>query len=792
MRKLLLLGLLLPFLIGTEACQSEETASSAGLSPGELLPGLASPVYLSSDTTLLLLEDYFMDAPRVDTFYLPEGISGSWTADRSALQLINRQRPPLLSTMRIEAGGQTFDLLLKGPRKQEVTFSLPDKGYTSVQMKGEMNAWNPQTAVFEKKGELWTYTFYINPGRYQYLYVVDEQEMQDPANETLVSNGIGGYNNLLVVGRNEEIPAPSLYTLDTENDQIRLGSEGELTSLFAFWQNHLLEARQGESGAIGLSIPKEAVGTERSYVRVYGYGPGGLSNDLLIPLSGNAVVREAEQLTRFDKEAQIMYFPLMDRFNNGNPKNDDPVEDDRLIPKTNYQGGDLAGITQKIADGYLESLHVSALWLSPITQNPEGAYQEWPQPRRWYSGYHGYWPIRSSKIDYRFGTEQEMRELVSTAHDKEVNVYLDYVCNHVHKEHPLYRNHPDWATDLYLEDSVMNIRIWEEQRLTTWFDHFLPTLDLSNPEVVDVQTDSTLYWILEYGLDGYRHDATKHIPADFWRTLTRKLKEEVVMGQNRPIYQIGETYGSRELIQSYIGSGLLDAQFDFNLYFEVRDVFVKDESSFEVAVNSLQESFNYYGHHSTMGYITGNHDQPRFISLAGGDLAFDESAVEAGFAREIGVGDPIGYDRLQMLAGFLFSIPGIPVIYYGDEIGMPGAGDPDNRRMMRFDSLSEREAETLAIFRKLTALRSGRLSMTYGDTEILTYDEKSLALARTWFDELSVAVFNKSRELKTITFELPERYAQTELSTYFDGKISREGARVSVELPPWSFDILTN
>ena len=92
-------------------------------------------------------------------------------------------------------------------------------------------------------------------------------------------------------------------------------------------------------------------------------------------------------------------------------------------------------------------------------------------------------------------------------------------------------------------------------------------MDLENPEVVDLQVDSTMYWIQKFDLDGFRHDATKHIPLDFLRKLTRRLKEDRV-SKGKKVYQIGETYGSRDLVNSYIGSGLLDAQFDFNLYYQ--------------------------------------------------------------------------------------------------------------------------------------------------------------------------------------------------------------------------------
>ena len=158
---------------------------------------------------------------------------------------------------------------------------------------------------------------------------------------------------------------------------------------------------------------------------------------------------------------------------------------------------------------------------------------------------------------------------------------LDYVSNHVHQESKIYRDHPDWATPGVLPNGQKNIRLWNEQRLTTWFDDFLPTLDLSKPEVAEMMSDSALFWIKEYGLDGFRHDAAKHVDEFYWRTLTKKIKEQVVITDKQEVYQIGESFGSRELIKSYIGPGMMDAQFDFNVYFDATTAFRDEKSSLE-------------------------------------------------------------------------------------------------------------------------------------------------------------------------------------------------------------------
>ena len=149
--------------------------------------------------------------------------------------------------------------------------------------------------------------------------------------------------------------------------------------------------------------------------------------------------------------------------------------------------------------------------------------------------------------------------------------------NHVHEKNPFIIDNPTWATDLILENGEENIRIWDEQRLTTWFDRFLPTIDLTIPEAAEAMTDSALHMLIEYNLDGFRHDATKHIPTSYWQTLTQKIKNSL---PKKSIYQIGETFGSRELIGSYISNDKLDGQFDFNLYFDSRLVFADDSTGF--------------------------------------------------------------------------------------------------------------------------------------------------------------------------------------------------------------------
>lgn len=774
--------------------KKEKTTAVADLSSirSPLTTGYIPVLQARIDSLVLPVADFLNDPADLKYVVPTRYLSPQLSRDKSHLTLFVRGVTPPILTLDMNVAGQTLTIPVKAPNMRRLQLRIPDAGYTRVAIQGDMNTWNPGLGemVLDKEIGMWQISFDLEPGDYQYQVVINGRITKDPAN-TLVSP-VNPLYSLVQIPKPPVDSLPALYTRKHDDGRITVGTSKPALEVLALWQNTQLDVKQGEQGSWSFNIPREAASMSRSWIRVYAYNQFGMGNDLLIPLEKGMVVVDPDDLDRKDREAQIMYFVLVDRFVDGNPGNNEPLKDKRVDEKANYQGGDLAGITKKIQDGYFESLNVNALWISPITQNPEEAWQEYPEPKRWYSGYHGYWPVSSSKIDHRFGTDAEMTSMVTEAHNKDINVLLDYVCNHVHQNHPMVKQHPNWSTPLFLPDGRKNIRFWDEYRLTTWFDDFIPTLDLENPEVVAAQTDSTIYWLKKYNLDGYRHDATKHIPELFWRTLTRKLKEQVMIPERKPIYQIGETYGSRPLIKSYLGPGLLDAQFDFNLYFDAREVFGKDSTPVNVLTNSLKESFQYYGYHSSMGYITGNHDQARFISLASGSIDWAEDHREAGWKRKIGPGTSVGHKKLRMLTAFLFSIPGVPVIFYGDEIGMPGAGDPDCRRMMHFTNLDKEQQKTFEITQKLSSLRASRMSLLYGDTEILFEDATVLVLARTYFDELSLFVMNKGKTPRSVKFQIPERFKSTTLKSQFRNKLVQKDRQCTLVLPGGTFDLFIN
>ena len=747
--------------------------------------GLNTPIILS-DTTELIWSDYVWEPKNVVVGEVPEGLSHIRMNDERSVFIGELKQPADVIELRVN--GIKGHILAKNSDFVTVEFSYPDpqKNLDLVQIKGEMNEWNVAAHPMKYREGAWYVKMEVEAGVYAYKFVVDGVELLDPASPHKVPNGFGDYNSVIEVGQRSDHPAVLIPT-ETNGQRLSFRMESYLPlnletglpstrqsrstsgkefkpvsqysiddyTLLALWENEMVELR-----AMGsyweLDIPERAQSFERSHLRLWLANEGEVLHNLRIPLVNGQIIQNTNQLNRRDRSAWNMYFVFLDRFKDGNTQNNRQVDDPEIHPSVNYYGGDLRGLIEVIESGYFDSLSINTLWLSPIIQNPEGAFGLWDQGgvRSTFSGYHGYWPISLSRIDDRMGTEEDLKELLEAAHAKEMNILLDYVANHVHQEHPVMEQYPEWKTDLYLPDGTMNTQLWDEQRLTTWFDTFMPSLDFSQEAVVQAMSDSALYWVQKFDIDGFRHDATKHIPLEFWRTLTRKINQQLKGNPERSFYQIGETYGSRPLIASYVRSGLLDAQFDFSLFDAAQASFGQNQSMRSLA-EQLRESIRYYGMNNQMGVISGNHDKARFISLASGEVRWDEDAKLAAWTRDIPDPGQEGYARLQLMHTWIFTVPGIPVTYYGDEFGLPGANDPDNRRPMKFDGLSELEQQSVSHYTRMSRLRANHLALQYGSLRFETIEDELLVFERAYFDESVWVFFNVSDESKTITFEHP-------------------------------------
>ncbi len=703
-----------------------------------------------------------------------------------------------LVSLPLLADGIRYTLLVKIKKMIKHTFTYPAQpGDSLVVVMGGFNDWSrtalPLTAT-NAEGLL-ERTVYLRPERHEYKFVVNWQELIDPQNPVFISNNIGGWNSILDLSDQTPEAAGRFIKKTSHGKRLEFiflppTDESMPVITQVLIDNTPLTDQEIDPQANG-SVIVNVSGWDEGLVRITGRDEAGR----VIP-ENHTILKNGKPLdpasSPDDWHFSVLYSLLVDRFLDGDPANTKKAGDDDLHPLADFHGGDLAGVISKLNSGYFNDLGVNAIWLSPVSRQPEQAFTEWIPPNRKYTGYHGYWPIRPREVDPRFGSKLELKELVQLAHAKGIKVILDFVSNHVHEDHIYYREHPEWFGSLYLPDSTINIRNWSaETRLTTWFDEFIPSFDFpSAPAAIDQVVEDALWWLETFDFDGFRQDAVKHVPHTFWKKLTAEMKTSF---PDREFYQIGETFGSDQLIGSYVNPAELNSQFNFAIYFNAREPFSANEADFSHLAAIMNDNPDNFGPVNLMGNITSSHDQVRFIAFADRQLTFSDNGTERAFHDPPGaVRNNTSYDKLVNFTAFNLTIAGVPVVYYGEEMGLMGAADPGNRRPMRFDSeLTAIEQNTLERISALIKLRQKYPSLAVGDFVPFLVDGPLLVFGKAYFDEFVVVAFNQSAESHTVSIELPVTVKHLlNLVTGSSWELSGSGANLELELPPFSQRIL--
>ncbi len=653
---------------------------------------------------------------------------------------------------------------------------------------GSFNGWNQdKTVLRDPDGDgVYEADILLEPGTYLYKFVADGTWLSDPGNPNKSEDGFGGYNSIIAVEGPGGGTPPSLYpdTINGTDAQIRIieGSDsiGDISVVVESPNGNAVAGKFVRLDRT-IRIPARSV-PKGAWVRVIAADARGRA--------GNAVRFHWPAAAEFSWQDAILYFAFTDRFYNADRSNDTPAKAADMLRPGNFHGGDWKGIRQKIEEGYFDSIGVNVLWITPVNENPPDAYREFTAPYRLYTGYHGYWPISADRTDPHFGSADDLKALVSSAHAHGLKVITDLVVNHVHDSHPLWKQHPDWFAARRLPDGRENLRLWDEHPFTTWFDRFLPTFDFTNEEASRAMIENSAWWAREFDLDGFRLDAVKHVPQFFWRKLRTRLRETIEENAHRRLFMVGETYMSRESIMSFVGPNMLDGQFDFPLYDTVKSVFAQKNSGFADLEASLSSSERVYGKETLMSPLVGNHDKSRFMAYADGDLPDpkEKDEEEVGWVRPPRVNQEAAYDRLQMAMAFILSIDGVPMVYYGDEFGMTGAGDPDNRRDMRFDEqLSKDEQAMLDSFSRLTKIRRDHPALRYGHRRPLLVDNDKYAFVRAYFDDRVLVAFNRTDKLTNLALAVAPELPDGDYVRLVTGEaLSVKGGRMDLRLGPRS------
>jgi glycosidase len=443
----------------------------------------------------------------------------------------------------------------------------------------------------------------------------------------------------------------------------------------------------------------------------------------------------------------VIYLIMVDRFADGDPSNDNPVKSPGLFDRKNshmYHGGDFQGVIDHLP--YLKSLGITAIWLTPIYDNTNRPNLLQKANGAPISDYHGYGTVDYYSVEEHFGTMDSLRKLVDQAHANGIKVVQDQVANHVGPYHPWISDPPkaSWFHGTPSDHINETWQVWsipdphasadlQRRVLNGWFANALPDMDQEDDDVARYEIQNALWWIGMAGFDGIRQDTLPYVSRAFWSRWSAALKD-----QYPNLRAVGEVFDGNPAVTSFFQRGVkqfdgidsgIDSVFDFPSMFAMRDVFAADKPMDSLAKVIAQDRL--YANPSVLVPFLGNHDLPRFMSLPGANPA-----------------------KLKLAFTYLLSLRGTPEIYYGDEIGMAGGDDPDNRRdfpggwngdsQNAFETAGRtpEQADISNYVRNLITLRRQLAPLRRGNFIDLGATEKTLVFARTLGSEAVIVAFN--------------------------------------------------
>ena len=453
-----------------------------------------------------------------------------------------------------------------------------------------------------------------------------------------------------------------------------------------------------------------------------------------VPFTVSGALPKAGRFQGFGPDDAV-YLIMPDRFANGDSANDDPAKSRGLVDRSKtrfYHGGDLAGIRQRLP--YLKSLGITALWLNPIYDNNDRLNEKEVYDGQPITDYHGYGAVDFYAVDEHLGDVATFRQLVDDAHRMGIKVILDMVANHTGPYHPWVKDSPTptWfhgTADKHLSNTW---QIWtladphatpatREATLDGWFIDILPDFNQEDPEVSKYIIQNTLWWVAMSGIDGIRQDTWPYVPRGFWRDWMSAIRR-----QYPALKVVGEVSDGDPSLVSFFQGGRtqydgiddkVDGLFDYPLFYPMRRAFGEGKSLREVA-QMLGHDWLYPDPSRLMTFV-GLHDVPRFMNERGATIK-----------------------GLELAYTFLLTARGTPLFYYGDEVALPGAGDPDNRRdfpggwsgdaRSAFDASGRTppEQQLWSHVQRLLQLRAQRSDLRTGRMEHLVTNDQSFVYRR--------------------------------------------------------------
>ncbi|NHC41366.1 alpha-amylase [Bacillus sp. MM2020_1] len=412
-------------------------------------------------------------------------------------------------------------------------------------------------------------------------------------------------------------------------------------------------------------------------------------------LPANAAVEKEDRLW----QDESVYSIMVDRFNNGDRKNDMDVNAKDPLA---YNGGDIKGIIDKL--DYIHEMGFTAIRLTPIFDNTK-------------NGYHGFWVNDFYKVDEHFGTLKSFQTLVKEAHNRKMKVMIDFVTNNVAADHP-WLSDPIKQNWFHKKQSIPDENENQTVLEKGWIEG-LPDLNQDNPEVKKYLIEAAKWWIDKTDIDGMSLPEVNYVPISFWNDFSNEVKQEK---KNFFLMGVMSKNTSTDL-KKYEGAGI-DSIVNYSYSEKLRKTFAGTDQSFREL------------------YSDGDNGQNSFLRAN-----FMDNEYTSRFTSDIVAKKQFPGSRWKTALVYLYTTPGIPLFYYGTEIALNGGEIPDNRGQMSFRA----EKELIDYITKVGELRNTLPSLTRGTMEML-YDQNGMAVyKRVYKGETSIIAINNTGKSQSVT-----------------------------------------
>lgn len=450
--------------------------------------------------------------------------------------------------------------------------------------------------------------------------------------------------------------------------------------------------------------------------------------------------RVKENKKDFDWDEAVVYFMMTDRFFDGNKSNNRASGADTYGENPGlYHGGDFAGVTAKLK--YLQDLGVNTIWITPIVENIKGVAvtDEGKEDVPYNAAYHGYWASDFTKLNPTLGTTEEFKTMISEAHKRGMRIMVDIVVNHAG-----YDTESTFA-DMIRDKSVSegDIKSWQSG---------LPDFATENANVRAKLVEWQTAWMKDYGVDYFRVDTVKHVDSTTWAALKNSTTKE-----NSSFKMIGEYFGAGYASNgSSLGTGQMDADLDFDFNDQATSFVSGNISSVEKFLSARNSALN-------NTYMTG-----QFLS------SHDEDGFKAALMKGKGYNKDEATSAALVAATLQLTAKGIPVIYYGEEVGLSGLNNypfQTNRYDMDF-SLATEDNVTYQHYKNLLSIRNAYTDVfARGSRNVVaSSDEEGYdVIARSYGDTTLYVGMNINDTAKEVKVPVNANAGDT-VKNLYDGK----------------------